>query len=411
MTLASSSPRTRRSTWTQGWNGDAEPCLKIYVAKNGDVTPYFKGRINGAMQSIKLDGDSLTDWRRQVRLLRGDSDAAEQAVTDKRTTVAKYIDTFIENQQQKIGHPNPKLRRSARSVELDEQRLNAFVKPKLGRKKLGEVKVKEIRSFVSGLYQLRKADGEPYSQNTLRDVVRVTGALFREAAKDGLIPRSPVRDLPSDERPSSQRAREQRYLDVDQVDLLLAEVGDTFRPALTVCAWAGLRISECLGIVWSDLDLDAGTLTVEMQLGRDGERVDTKTDNSRATLDLLPVVVETLKAHRREQAAKGLQFIGPDALVFQTITGQPQNARNVLRAVHRAGDKLGFNADGQAKVNVHSLRHSFVSNAVDAGLTIPEAALLARHDPQTTAAVYARVAETKRKQAASKLAVALGGAR
>jgi integrase len=83
----------------------------------------------------------------------------------------------------------------------------------------------------------------------------------------------------------------------------------------------------------------------------------------------------------------------------------------VLRALHWAGDKLGFNADGQTKVNVHSLRHSFISNAVDLGLTIPEAALLARQDPATTAATYARVAETKRKQAASKLAAAIGGAR
>jgi integrase len=170
------------------------------------------------------------------------------------------------------------------------------VKPTLGRRKLGDVKVKQVREFVSGLYNLRKSDGEPYAQNTLRDVVRVLGALFREASKDGLIPRSPVRDLPSDERPSSQRAREQRYLDPAQVDQLLAEVGDVFRPILLVCGWVGVRVSEALGITWSDLDLDAGTLTIEAQLVDDGARGDTKTENSMATLDLLLVVVTALKS-------------------------------------------------------------------------------------------------------------------
>jgi integrase len=91
-----------------------------------------------------------------------------------------------------------------------------------------------------------------------------------------------------------------------------------------------------------------------------------------------------------------------------TETGRPQTRRNVLRAIHRAGDKLGLNGEGQAPVNNHSLRHSFVTNCIALGLTIPEAALLARHDVATTASTYAKVAETQRAAVAAKLAAALG---
>ena len=206
----------------------------------------------------------------------------------------------------------------------------------------------------------------------------------------------------------SARAKDQRYLDVDQVESLLASVGATFRPILVVCAWTGLRVSEALGLVWEDVDLDQGTLTVDRQLGTEGKRVDTKTEASRATLDLLPVVVEALRAHRRGQAARGLQHVGPGALVFTTAGGRPQSRRNVLRAMQNAAEELGLNREGQAPVNIHSLRHSFVSNAIGLGLTIPEASMLARHSsPQVTAAVYSRVAETRRAEAISKLAQAL----
>lgn len=47
-------------------------------------------------------------------------------------------------------------------------------------------------------------------------------------------------------------------------------MGNTFRPIAATCAYAGLRLSEALGLRWRDLDLKTGTLTVSAQLGPDG---------------------------------------------------------------------------------------------------------------------------------------------
>lgn len=396
------------STPARGWfRVPNEPCLWGYAQADGVISWYFKGRLNGTRANSKLAATTISDARREARVLRGDRSKAAERVVARRLTVGAYAERFVEAQSKRIAHPNPKLRRSAGSIELDKQRLLAFILPALGTRKLADVQVADIRRFVAGLYTLRKANGKPYAENTLRDVVRVLGALFREAAKDGLIPRSPVRELPSEERPSSQRSKAQRYLDPDQVDALIVEAGQTFGPILLLCAWAGLRISEAIGIVWADLDLEAGTLTIDAQLSRGGVRVDPKTPQSRATVDLLPAVVTELKAHRRAQAEQGVQLLAPDAYVFTTATGAPQHRRNVLRALHRAGDALGLNAEGQPKVNNHSLRHSFITNAIALGLTIPEAALLARHDVATCASTYAKVAETARRGVASKLAAAL----
>ncbi len=154
----------------------------------------------------------------------------------------------------------------------------------------------------------------------------------------------------------------------------------------------------------SDVDFAAGTLTVRAQLGLDGALAPVKSSASAATVPLLPALARELRAHRARQRARGFQRLRADALVFTTARGKPQSRRNALRAVHVAGDAAGLNEDGRERVGLHDLRHSFVANALAAGVTLPEAATLARHaNARTTAIVYAGVTEAAREQIASKL--------
>jgi integrase len=46
-------------------------------------------------------------------------------------------------------------------------------------------------------------------------------------------------------------------------------MSDTFRPVAAVCAYAGLRASEALGLRWRDIDLKSHTLTVSGPLDPD----------------------------------------------------------------------------------------------------------------------------------------------
>ncbi len=158
------------------------------------------------------------------------------------------------------------------------------------------------------------------------------------------------------------------------------------------------------------MDFGGGTLTVGAQLGPDGTRVPLKTAASAATVPLLPKLAAELRAHRSRVAGRALARVQPDALVFTTSRGRPHGSRNVLRVVYAAGDAAGFNGEGRERVGVHDLRHSFVSVALAAGLTLPEAAALARHaNPRVTAAVYAGLTDSARAGLGEKLRSAFGG--
>jgi integrase len=203
-----------------------------------------------------------------------------------------------------------------------------------------------------------------------------------------------------------KRQSEPRYLTAVELERLLAKMSETFRPVAAACAYAGLRVSEALGLRWRDIDLIAGTISVAGQLGAGGARLTaTKTSASAATVPMLPALRRELITHRVRQAGVNLARVRPDALVFTTARGTPQSRRNALRALHIAGDNAKLNGDGLEPVGLHDLRHSLVAIAFELGLSAPEVALLARHaNAKVTLTIYAGLSGDGRAKAITKLA-------
>jgi integrase len=185
--------------------------------------------------------------------------------------------------------------------------------------------------------------------------------------------------------------REGRSLTVEQARTLLdAAAGDRLE-ALWLCGlMLGLRPGELCGLLWEDVDLDAATLQVRRSLKneRAGLRLgEPKTRRSYRGLDLPPVVVEALRAHRARQAQERL-FAGSawvsSGLVFSTQVGTPVDPAHLRRSfsalTHRAG--LGHWAPKE-------LRHSAASLLSAAGVPLELIADVLGHDgTRMTGAVY-----------------------
>ena len=225
--------------------------------------------------------------------------------------------------------------------------MRLHVRPLLGRRLAAELTVADVRRLLDVLA------GKRLSPRSRSGLLGILSGLLAYGVKQGAVERNVVRDLDRDDRPGAARLTEPRYLSRDELEALLAGMGDTFRPIAATCAFAGLRLSEALGLRWRDVDLKAGTLTVTAQLGADGERVPLKTAASLASVPMLPVLADELRAHRSRVAGQALSRVRPDALAFTTARGRPHGRRNVLRAVYAAGDAAGLNGDEREPVGVH----------------------------------------------------------
>ena len=90
----------------------------------------------------------------------------------------------------------------------------------------------------------------------------------------------------------------------------------------------------------------------------------------------MPLTVPVLRVL---EACRGQRTTGP--LILRPLSGRPIDRRDVYRMVLRVAKTAGI----PRHISPHSLRHAAITNALDAGVPLRDAQILARHaDPRTT---------------------------
>ena len=188
---------------------------------------------------------------------------------------------------------------------------------------------------------------------------------FRFAHIDGLISADPAvyARLPKVQRDES------RTRGLDRLELIrFLQVAQTITVHHGALAYLlginALRASEAAAVRIEDY---ADTLRGHRVLHLVGK------GNKPATM---PVTVPVLRVL---EACRGQRTSGP--LVLRPVTGKPIDRRDVYRMVAR----IAKAAQIPRHISPHSLRHAAITNALDAGVPLRDAQILARHaDPRTT---------------------------
>ena len=234
--------------------------------------------------------------------------------------------------------------------------VNNHLKPALGHRKLKDLSRAEVR-------RLYKQKGKALAPRSV-DYIHVTlQKALSQAVRDDLIPRN----VASGERPRSSRHQgEAKALSPTQVRALLAEARGERNEAIYIAAiHRGLRKGELLGLKWTDLDLDGGTLSVRRSLKVTDHGLGfgpTKNKASRRSVPLNKSVVAALKAHRLRQNEERLQLgeLWEDQdLVFPNRVGKPINPSNLYNREYKPLLKRAGLED--ERFTFHSLRHTFAS--------------------------------------------------
>jgi len=169
-------------------------------------------------------------------------------------------------------------------------------------------------------------------------------ALLATAVEEGVIRSNPAAGV---RLPGPKRGKV-RHLEPEELERLHAEMPQSWRLWLRLLAYTGCRISEFIALRWSDVDLEAGTLTIERRLYR-GTFDAPKSAYGRRTLPLTRELVLDLRHHRLAS-----RFSADADPIFAGATGQPIQAPNVARRVFKpAAERAGVGWAG-----FHTLRHS-----------------------------------------------------
>jgi integrase len=141
-----------------------------------------------------------------------------------------------------------------------------------------------------------------------------------------------------------------------------------YEPLFRTAVYTGLRLGELLGLLWEDVDLREGAITVRAQLSQRGTREAPKTKHSLRRVVLAPDLVRFLREHRLRS-----RFSKETDHVFPSRTGGPLSHRNVeARGFDKAIEEAGLVFT--PKLVLHDLRHVYASMMIERGITSMELA-------------------------------------
>lgn len=262
-------------------------------------------------------------------------------------------------------------------------------------------------------------DTKPLKESSARYAVRVLRTAFRWAVEEGLLAKNPVKPLKSASASSIDPDRIPPLDDIQRTIKALrkgevpwmchhAKGGEpaeavqgpvpTIADIAETALMTGMRISEILGLVVGDVDMDTGIINVKKQLSPTGKkRVGLKSARSRRSIPIAAELAPILIIHTLGK--------NPDDFLFTGDRGVPVSQPYASRCMKRARDHVGA-----PLVHFHALRHFFASSLLGAGVPVHEVADLMGHSRTVLLTTYAHVmpGATDRARAAISSAVLCG---
>jgi integrase len=281
-----------------------------------------------------------------------------------------YLEDWCERQR---GHLAPKT-----------ANWYSIIAEQVRRDPLGTVSLARLTPRALEAYYGRKL-AEGLSPTTVLHHHRMIHTALRSAERQDLILKNPAALA---EAPRRARVALQVWTE-SETALFLSEarIRSPHYALYLFLIGTGCRLSEALGLVWRDVDLASGTVTVRQALQRpeEGGYVlrEPKTSHSRRTITLPPEVVEELRRLRtsQEEAAHRRGLCG-DAqqcgrvrcgrwhtldLAFCLPSGKPLHDNNIRqRDCYPLARKLGL----PWRRALHNLRHGHGSHLLQRGVSV-----------------------------------------
>lgn len=247
------------------------------------------------------------------------------------------------------------------------------------------------------------------SPQTVRSTLTTFGAVVQSYVDQGVLPRNVIAlvERPKDADPDdAERAEGEDFPGAEPTakSWSLAEVS-RFREAVRdhrlYACWLlscyGLRRSEVLGLRWSAVDLDTGTLSVRRsRVAVGGEAVEgaPKSRRSRRDLPLPADVTEALRALKIRQKRETLELKprepkrgwSDDRLVAVREDGTPLRPEFYTDEFQRLRTRAGL-----PRIRLHGLRNTSVSLMLDQGHPPHIVAAWHGHDPAVALSIYSDV--------------------
>lgn len=252
-----------------------------------------------------------------------------------------------------------------------------------GERPLAEITARDLEfGFLSAWEAaFRKRNGREASANTMRALIQALSSFYAFLERfdflvdaDGALVRNPARAL---EPPQIRPAAELDWLRPEEDEALLdATLNEREQIVVFFFRMTGLRLSEALGLLQRDVDLDENTIHVRISKSDAGYRP-------------VPISPE-LRIHIAKWVAftKSQGWYAPDLPFFVTRNLSRMKPQYIEGLLERVGVRAGLSR----KLKPHTLRRTFGSHLLNRGARLEVVSRLLGHaSTAITEKAYARL--------------------
>lgn len=310
---------------------------------------------------------TLAEMREQGQIER------EQARRD--AEARKKLDVSFKEFFEETYFPDAATRWKPETARKSEEHVKNWIDPVTGSTPMKEIKLSHVKKIRSNLAR------EGRTPRTQQYVFRTFAMVWDAARDEGLVKGPSPTKTKSFRLPKVDNER-QRYLSIDEGTLLLEKVkarGETAYHMAILSLDTGMRFKEIARLTWGCVDLDEDSIKVLDSKGRDR---------------YVPMTARVKSLLETMEAGKGKD------LVFPARGGKVQGhvPSSFTRGVDDA--KLNENIDDpKLRASFHTLRHTYASRMVQAGVDLYRVQRLLGHSTPIMTARYSKLADADLKEA------------
>ncbi|TDP44676.1 tyrosine-type recombinase/integrase [Aminicella lysinilytica] len=296
---------------------------------------------------------------------------------------------------------------------------NTYVRPEFGR-----INVKELRKTDVKVFYNRLVDDERLRVHTLDVIQNILHQVLDVAVDDRYIRVNPLDNALAElKRARGKDTKKRKALTLTEQRMFLDYIKDhptyyRWYPIFSFMIGTGMRVGEVTGLRWCDVDMEDKWIDVNHTLVYydHGNRHcayeinSTKTEAGTRVIPMLDMVKDALLLEKKNQEEAGLtcksSICGYTDFIFLNRFGEVTNNGMLNKAISRIirdhNDEELLRDSEHArlipKFSCHSLRHTFTTRMIEAGVNIKVVQEILGHtDVSTTLNIYADATKDLKK--------------
>lgn len=249
-----------------------------------------------------------------------------------------------------------------------QKNYDKYIKKSFGHKSLDKIKSSEITLWQNNLQKEYKL-----SKSYILKIRGLLYTMFEDAIENEVIKINPIKKVKSIKQTEDSKVKriELTPFKTEEINKILSVATNQDKNLIAILFMTGLRIGECIGLTWDNIDFENKTITIRKQIVNGQIKDILKTSKSKRIIPIIETLIPFLENQKKITG-------NHNSFVFLT-----QRTNKHFHSAGKIREQIWIKALKMGNVeyrNLHQTRGTFISTLISNGEDITYVSKIAGHE-------------------------------